>query len=577
MKKSFTAFISVILIISVLFCAFAVEPDGFVTESAGSGKVRISSVGSSVSGDVTVPSEIDGKTVIGIGKNAFNLNRGITSLNLPSTITDAGEKAFSNMSVYSVIFSGSGNVKLGSYLFSDSRNITEVVLPSGTEAIPLGCFSGCSSLKTFSLPSAVKSIGQNAFLNCSSIECISFPASVETINAPAFVQCNSIKRYEVDSSNRFFRSVDGVLYSADGKKLIAYPAAKEDVSFSVPEGVEEIEMCAFSGNRFVTEITLSSTVKSVGNYAFHFCSSLFKVNFNDGLETLGTYIFDHSPKMRVVTIPGTLTSWESAFYSSQIEYVTVSEGIKSIDKMAFRDCASLKSVKIPSSLETIKMAAFMGCSSLEQLTLPDSFKSADSTAFSGSDVVIGANKVTFTSDELTLKAGDAKLLEFTVLPSCSNEAISFASGDSSVAAVSPVGVVTANKPGTADITVSSASGRNLGRVRVTVLDNVVSSAVFPSDISISYDEIRTVSCSFLPDSASDKAVTYRIDRESIAYVSQDGRVLGLDEGETTLRVFNSKGAEIGNCKVKVSMNLWQKILKFFRDIFKISLVKKHFG
>lgn len=46
----------------------------------------------------------------------------------------------------------------------------------------------------------------------------------------------TLKEYEVDEENKWFKSVDGVLFSKDGKRLVAYPPAKGLSKYEIPEG-----------------------------------------------------------------------------------------------------------------------------------------------------------------------------------------------------------------------------------------------------------------------------------------------------------------------------------------------------
>ena len=40
----------------------------------------------------------------------------------------------------------------------------------------------------------------------------------------------------VDEDNKFYKSIDGVLYTYDGKTLVAYPTGKTDREYDVIEG-----------------------------------------------------------------------------------------------------------------------------------------------------------------------------------------------------------------------------------------------------------------------------------------------------------------------------------------------------
>ena len=81
----------------------------------------------------------------------------------------------------------------------------------------------------------------------------------------------------MSAGNRNYKSVGGVLYSKDGKKLIAYPAGKKNSSYRVPEGVEKIADGAFMGAVHLNKIVLPDSLRYVGHKVFMDCSELRKI------------------------------------------------------------------------------------------------------------------------------------------------------------------------------------------------------------------------------------------------------------------------------------------------------------
>ena len=74
----------------------------------------------------------------------------------------------------------------------------------------------------------------------------------------------------VSPDNRFFRSVDGVLFDKDMKRLIQCPGAKSGV-YEIPGTVTEINPFAFSGCHNLTEIKIPASLKTIGDNAFRDC------------------------------------------------------------------------------------------------------------------------------------------------------------------------------------------------------------------------------------------------------------------------------------------------------------------
>lgn len=87
----------------------------------------------------------------------------------------------------------------------------------------------------------------------------------------------NIEEIIVAEDNPYFSSLDGVLFNDDRTILLAYPAAKESDSYTVPESVTEIKESAFYAAR---------NVKS----AFQFLDSALEFEFLGYLLTVSCYI-----------------------------------------------------------------------------------------------------------------------------------------------------------------------------------------------------------------------------------------------------------------------------------------------
>lgn len=160
------------------------------------------------------------------------------------------------------------------------------------------------------VPEGITKISQNAFVPCASdkvdacyhnpLERISLPASMETVAPSAFGCCFFLETIELDGNNMFFQSIDGVLFSKDGKKLLAFPAGRMEENYVVPEGVEVIGENAFQ-NSCVYQITMPSTLKEIEDDAFWFSYSTVVDLSKATVEKVGKRIFDDVADMTVIT------------------------------------------------------------------------------------------------------------------------------------------------------------------------------------------------------------------------------------------------------------------------------------
>ena len=81
---------------------------------------------------------------------------------------------------------------LGQGCFENCTKLTTVILPDTIKSIENNAFAGCTSLRGIYLPNSVTVLGKNAFSGCSNLEAICIPASVRWIGADAFDDCDNL-------------------------------------------------------------------------------------------------------------------------------------------------------------------------------------------------------------------------------------------------------------------------------------------------------------------------------------------------------------------------------------------------
>ena len=199
--------------------------------------------------------------------------------------------------------------------------------------------------KTVNIPSTYTKIGDLALYrglhNDSNIQILNVPQTLTTLGKGTFSRVSTLKAINVDTNNANFKSVDGILYSKDGKILYTYPGGKVTKNYTVLNTVEEISAYAFSGNSNLNSITIPSSVKKIGYAAFYDDKNLTQINIEEGVQTIDAWAFS-STKIKSLIIPKSVTSIGSyAFYNvNNIEYVKFLNKDTKID-----DNAKLTSVK----------------------------------------------------------------------------------------------------------------------------------------------------------------------------------------------------------------------------------------
>ena len=118
------------------------------------------------------------------------------------------------------------------------------------------------------------------------------PAKVRSFGGGVLKNSN-IEKFEVDPANKYFKSVDGMLLSKDGRTLLRVAPAASG-SITVPTGVTTIGDYAFGGCKKVDQVLIPSGVKTVGRSAFEGIANLEKIHIPASLETIGEGAFKNS-------------------------------------------------------------------------------------------------------------------------------------------------------------------------------------------------------------------------------------------------------------------------------------------
>lgn len=184
------------------------------------------------------------------------------------------------------------------------------------------------------------------------IEQIVIGASVRHIEETAFFNVKKLQKITVDPANEYYKDVDGVLFTKDGKELILYPLCyrqqpTDDAevftypdSYAVPDGVERINTFAFLKNENLRDLTLPQTLKEIGDMAFFGCGRL------------GAYEYDAE---------------SDALTGTGFE---LPDSLESIGSDAFSKCGSIAPVLyIPSSVKEIRHHAFFSCGGVKDVYL----------------------------------------------------------------------------------------------------------------------------------------------------------------------------------------------------------------
>lgn len=267
----------------------------------------------------------------------------------------------------------SGITSIANDAFSGCIKLESVSLPDTLETINGEVFWGCSSLGAIVLPDSLQYIGNKVFTNCSSLISITIPATVTSIGNSAFEYCESLEEIFVDDNNTEYKSIDGVLLSSDGTKLICCPMALNTAHYSMPNTVTKVMSRAFAYNKTIESVSFSSDLGEIEYEAFYDCASLKTAWMPDSVTSIGSNAFQCCSSLQSVRIPsGVNRIGSQAFYGcTDLTDVIICEGVSRIDDAAFA-YTGIKSFFIPSSVSELRSKpyrVFYGCDKLTKINV----------------------------------------------------------------------------------------------------------------------------------------------------------------------------------------------------------------
>ena len=118
-------------------------------------------------------------------------------------------------------FCYTSNDKIGDYAFFGCSRLTSLTLPSGVTEIGECAFYGCSGLTSITLPSGVTKIGEDAFQHCSGLTSITLPSGVTEIGEGAFRNCSGLTSIYV-YTEKLPKMGRDVFDGCDAKKCTVY-------------------------------------------------------------------------------------------------------------------------------------------------------------------------------------------------------------------------------------------------------------------------------------------------------------------------------------------------------------------
>ena len=324
--------------------------------------------------NLNIPSTLNGKKVTKIGKDAFYRNNDIVKVTIPNTVTDIGIAAFEQCKSLEEVKLPNSIQNIENYAFSYCFKLTTINLEENLKKIGGSSFDRCEKLSDIKIPSTVETIGIEAF-SSTAIESIELPKNLKDLGYAVFSECSNLKEISIAEGNTNYICEDGVIYNKDKTELIYYLPAKTNTSFTMPNTVKKILGEAFRDTKNLKNITLSSNLERIEDWAFR-DTGITKIELPKSLSSMAPYVFSGATNLKELVIRGSIEGIPYGMCEgcTSLNKVTFEDckNLYSFSDWAFDGCTSLVSIKLPETIDLIGKYCFSDCINLTTVDINDS-------------------------------------------------------------------------------------------------------------------------------------------------------------------------------------------------------------
>ena len=270
-----------------------------------------------------------------------------SSLLIKKGDTNNGNIAYYALNIYSDSQGESYLKKVGNYVFYDDNTDAYLLNYNGKDSTlslpnytkPYGiykqAFYGNKNIKNITIPSNVSNVGDSAFFGCTKLETVTWNAQkcafAGSYNNEIFSDCYNFKTLilgdgvkeipirtfdKCDSLKKIIWNAKDCIYTNNNHSSI-FRDCEELIEVIVGEGVQALPDDSFSGCSSLSQITLPSSLTSIGAGAFRYDRAISRIIYNGTINqwfkiTTGSYWSDNTSNYTLYCTDGYLTWYNSS-------------------------------------------------------------------------------------------------------------------------------------------------------------------------------------------------------------------------------------------------------------------------
>ena len=481
-------------------------------------------------------------------------------------------------------------ISLRDECFDGCSSLTSISLPSGITSLGYGCFYGCSSLTSINLPSSITSLGESCFSGCRSLTSIELPSNITSLGGDCF-------RYCISLTSMLCLAVEPPIYSP--KQYHDPHVVYNTTRLYVPkESIDKYKQnSAWNGAKGIYPLYPTSSVSLAKEMSVNKAKPT-KIDYTIMPENAGTKELEWSsenPEVATVDANGVVTGKKigKTVITAKTKDgtdITVSTTLTVLPKLVETMAFAEPSVSIVKTMDKTIKLTFKPEEADKRMVWTSSDESVATVAQNPNasypvEATVKAHKVgkaTIKAEaqdgsgmsatcevevtglpvstislpaELSIVKTDSIKLECSILPLASdNKKLKWSSNAAHIASVDEnTGVIKARKVGDAVITATATDGSGVSAsTKIHVTPIKVSQIDMAKEIYLLRTLSKQIEVNIAPELADNKTLKWTSDNESVATVTQEGVVKGVNDGNANITATTTDGTELSaTCKVTV--------------------------
>jgi hypothetical protein len=379
---------------------------------------------------------LDSVIVVGNGANSIagDGSYNLISVNIPNTVTDISQNAFSGCGalVYVTFSEGSHLTTIGPSAFQDCSMIHDIQLPNSLTTIGANAFNGCTNLATISIPYNVTSMEEGAFHNTSGLLDVSgssvriheqlyndisgtlstyftSPSQISFNVVPELILTNTLHPSSLTISQinniyiRYRQSQLGFPKITVNGSVSGGTLTTTDISNTILASgggfvhldisASSIPADAFKNNLNIYSVSIGASLTDISDNAFSGCTNLSYLSFH--------------PDSVCTTIR------QSAFYNNALYDLALPDSLTTIGQNCFQSSTQLTAVCIPNKVTSMGNNAFGGCTKLVSIAVPSSTYISN-TYFTTSETTLPSTRLVYNSSSPYNSIPHFKLSDYSI-------------------------------------------------------------------------------------------------------------------------------------------------------------------